>query len=186
VVTLSALWLPILLSAIAAWILNAVFWTASPHHKTDWKALPEEGGFLAALRSARVGPGMYHFPRQVRGEKGADPAARAAAEAGPAGFLVVRAPGTQSMGTPMVLSFVLNLVVAVLVAYVASVGLAPGTSYIDVFRLVTTVVFAAYAVAKFSDAIWFGYAWSSVWKNAVDAAIIALVTGGIFGWLWPI
>ena len=60
-----------------------------------------------------------------------------------------------------------------------------GADYLDVFRLVATVVFLAYAAERFSDSIWFGHSWSSTWKSTVDAAILALVSAGIFGWLWP-
>jgi hypothetical protein len=34
------------------------------------------------------------------------------------------------------------------------------------------------------DAVWFGRPWSAVGKQAVDALVYALLTGGVFGWLW--
>ncbi len=180
-VTLGMLWLPILLSTVAAWVLNALFWTISPHHKADWQGLPDERGVLAALRAAGLRRGMYYFPV----EKGGGADGGQGAETGPSGYLIVKAPGPAGMGAPMALSLLLNLAVSVLAAYVLTVGLEAGAAYMDVFRAVTTVVFLAYAASRFSEAIWFSYDWGSTWKSAVDAAIIALVTGGIFGWLWP-
>ena len=184
-VSLTSLLLPILLSAVASWILNAVFWTASPHHKSDWRLLPDEGGVMNALRAAGLRQGMYFFPREKMPEYAKDVEARALLEQGPAGYMIVEAPGRASMGKAMVLSFLLNLVVALLAAYAAAVGLEQGADYLDVFRLVATVVFLAYAAERFSDSIWFGHSWSSTWKSTVDAAILALVSGGFFGWLWP-
>lgn len=184
-VSLGMLWLPILLSAVASWILNAVFWTASPHHKSDWRLLPDDGAIMSALRAAGLGQGMYFFPREKMPEHAKDPEAQVVLERGPAGYVIVEAPGRASMGKAMLLAFVLNLVIAILAAYAAAVGLEPGADYLDVFRLVATVVFLAYAAERFSDSIWFGHSWSSTWKSTVDAAILALVSAGIFGWLWP-
>ena len=48
-VTIGALWLPILLSAIAVWVASAIIWMAMPHHKSDWRKLPDEGAARRAL-----------------------------------------------------------------------------------------------------------------------------------------
>lgn len=184
-VTLGILWLPILLSALACWILNAVFWTASPHHKSDWLPLPDDGGILPVMRAAGLRQGMYYFPREKGPESARDPEARALLERGPSGYMIVERRGVASMGKAMLLAFVLNLAVASGAAYAASVGLAQGASYLDVFRLIATVVLLAYATERFSISIWFGHSWASTWKSTFDAVILALVSGGIFGWLWP-
>ena len=34
-------------------------------------------------------------------------------------------------------------------------------------------------------AIWFGHTWSSTWKAVIDGLVFGLLTGGVFGWLWP-
>jgi hypothetical protein len=33
--------------------------------------------------------------------------------------------------------------------------------------------------------IWYQRAWSLTLKSTIDALIYGLLTGGIFGWLWP-
>ena len=43
-VTIGALWLPILLSSIAVWMASALFWMVSPHHKSDYVRFPDEEG----------------------------------------------------------------------------------------------------------------------------------------------
>lgn len=55
------LWLPILLSAAAVWIVAAV-WMALPHHKQDFIGLPDEDGFMDYLRKSGIKPGNYGFP----------------------------------------------------------------------------------------------------------------------------
>lgn len=184
-VSLGILWLPILLSAVACWILNAVFWTASPHHRSDWRPVPDDGGVTSAMRSAGLRRGMYYFPREKGPELARDPAARALLERGPSGYIIVEPRGVPSMGRAMLLSFLLNLAVSTGAGYAASVGLAAGASYLDVFRLIATVVMLAYAAEHFSRSIWFGHSWASTWKSTFDAVVLALISGGIFGWLWP-
>ena len=185
-VTVGMLWLPILLAAFATWILNAIFWTVSPHHKTDWKPLPQEGEVGPALSRSGVASGMYFFPREKSPAFAKDPAAQELLRTAPSGYIVVEPRGaTTRMGKAMGLSLLLNLAVAFLTAYTASVALERGADYLDVFRLTATVSFLAYSTERFSDSIWFGYDWRSSWKSALDALVIALVTAGIFGWLWP-
>ena len=59
------------------------------------------------------------------------------------------------------------------------------TPYLTVFRIVGTVTFAGYALALAQYSIWYGRAWSITLKSMFDGLIYALLTGGVFGWLWP-
>ena len=56
------LWLPILLSAAAIWIVSAIAWMALPHHKRDFIDLPDEDGFMDYIRKSGIKPGNYVFP----------------------------------------------------------------------------------------------------------------------------
>jgi hypothetical protein len=85
----------------------------------------------------------------------------------------------------MVLTFVFYLVVSTVVAYVASRSLAPGAEYLSVFRLTGVIAWLAYGFAVIPDAIWFGRPWPGVFKTLVDAFAYALLTAGVFAWLWP-
>lgn len=53
------------------------------------------------------------------------------------------------------------------------------------FRFVGVTAFIAYAVALWQMSIWYHRAWSITLKSTVDGFIYALLTAGIFGWLWP-
>ena len=61
-VTIGALWLPILLSAVAVWVASAVIWMVMPHHKSDFRKLPDEDAALRALTPQRLVPGQYSIP----------------------------------------------------------------------------------------------------------------------------
>ena len=45
--------------------------------------------------------------------------------------------------------------------------------------------YLAYAGAEPVASIWKGTRWSTTWKNVFDGLVYALLTGGVFGWLWP-
>jgi ABC-type Co2+ transport system permease subunit len=89
------------------------------------------------------------------------------------------------MAKPMLLSLLYYLVVGVVVAYLVSRTLAPGTDYLTVFRVAGTVAWCAYFFAAVPDAIWFGKPWTSTAKLLVESIVYALLTGGVFGSLWP-
>ena len=61
-VTLGALWLPVLLSAVIVWVVSAIAWTVAPHHKADFKVIPDQDGFLGELGRRNLPPGQYWFP----------------------------------------------------------------------------------------------------------------------------
>ena len=90
-----------------------------------------------------------------------------------------------NMTKSLVLSFVFYVAVSVVVAYLTSRTLAAGIDYLQVFRVAGTTAWLAYGFAVIPEAIWFGRPWSAVVKNLLDALLYALLTAGVFGWLWP-
>ena len=183
-VTLGSLWLPILLSAGIVWIASAVIWMVLPHHKKDYQGLPDEDAARAALRPQNLGPGQYNIPHCVSMADMKKPEMQKKFDEGPVGFITILPNGMPAMGKNMALTFVFYLVISAVVAYVASRTLAPGSDYLAVFRVVGTVTWLAYGAAVIQDSIWFGRPWSSVSKSVFDALVYALVTAGVFGWLW--
>ena len=61
-VPLITLWLPILLAAIIVFVASAIMHTVLPYHKSDCQQIPDEALVLAALRTAGLKRGYYHFP----------------------------------------------------------------------------------------------------------------------------
>ena len=81
--------------------------------------------------------------------------------------------------------FIFGLAVTFVTAYVASRTLAPGTDFLQVFRVVGTVAWLAYGAGQLPAAIWMGKPWSVAWKEVFDGFLYAMGTAAVFGWLWP-
>jgi hypothetical protein len=181
-VPLSALWLPILVSAVFVFIASNILWMALPFwHRPDYKKLPDEGAVLAGL--AKASSGQYVAPAMDWSKATAED--RAAFQKGPGALMFVRNPNSFSLGKSLTLYFVYALVVSTLVAYVSGVTLAPGTHYLHVFRVAGTAAIIAYAFRGIPDSIWYGKPWSVTFKELIDGVIYGLLTAGTFGWLWP-
>jgi hypothetical protein len=182
-VTIASLWLPILVAAVLVFIASSVVWMFLPHHKSDFKPAPDEEALRAALKGAT--PGAYMVPHAGSPEAQKDPAMMEKYLEGPNGFINIvpsRAPG---MGKKMILTFGYYIVAGIFVSYLASRSLSAGADYMDVFRFTSVLAFMAYAFSAPPAAIWFGLPWSHVAKNAADSLLYGLLTGGVFGWLWP-
>ncbi len=184
-IPLTALWLPIVLSAVVVFAASAVLHMVLPLHRSDFKGLPDEAGIRAAIRVAKVAPGTYFFPHARDLKESQTPEMKAKFEQGPVGIMTVMRSGPPTMGKPLAIWFVFCLVVSVFVAYVTTRTLGPGTSYLSVFRIAGTVGFMGYGSAECSNSIWRGEAWSTTAKNLFDGLVYGLLTAGVFGWLWP-
>ncbi|MBK8005105.1 MAG: hypothetical protein IPK12_14570 [Gemmatimonadetes bacterium] len=184
-VSLVQLWLPVLLGALAVFFASSLVHMVFKWHNSDYQRLPNEDEVRAAMRKGSPAPGGYVTPYCSDMKELADPGMQARFAEGPVAFIYVRPSGLPSMGPALGQWFVLNLVVAVFVAYLGSRLLAPGTPYLQVFRVAGTIAFVAYAIGHVSDGIWYGRPWRAVGKDLLDALLYALVTGGVFGSLWP-
>jgi hypothetical protein len=182
---LTQLWLPIVVSGVVVFLLSALAWTVMPHHKKDFTGLPNADAVQAAMRQNPPPPGQYAIPwvADMRGLE--DPAVKAKMEQGPRAYITIVPNGMPSMGPMMVQSLVFNLIVSMLVAYVAWHALGAGAEYLAVFRFAGATASMSYVLATVPDSIWFGKPWSNWGRQAIDGLIFGLMTGGVFGWLWP-
>jgi hypothetical protein len=94
-------------------------------------------------------------------------------------------PGPMSMRNQLINWFIYAIVVGVFAAYVAGRALGPGARYLSVFRFAGVTAFAGYALALWQMSIWYRRSWLTTIKSTVDGVIYALLTAGVFGWLWP-
>ena len=184
-VSLNALWLPILLSAVIVFIASSVIHMASPWHKSDYPKLPNEEGLRAALRPLAIPPGDYMVPRPSSREELRDPAFLQKVNEGPNLVLTVMPAGPFSMGRNLVQWFLYCLVISLFAAYIASRALQAGTEYMQVFRFTGTTAFLGYSAALWQMSIWYRRALGTTVKATIDGLIYALLTAGTFGWLWP-
>jgi hypothetical protein len=183
-VFLTALWMPIVLSAIFVFIASSIMHMILPYHRSDYRKLPDEEKLLGELRGAGLTRGLYIFPFHTHKDMNT-PAAIERYKQGPVGMMTVLPSGPPVMPKFLALWFGYCLLVAFFVAYLAWHTVAPGASYLAVFRVVGTAAFLAYGLGHLSDGIWKGQTWSATIKEAFDGLVFGLVTAGTFGWLWP-
>ena len=179
-----ALWAPILLSAVAVFIVSSILHMTLPWHRDEYRQLPDEEGLLGAMREAGVSPGRYFFPF-AQGREMGSPEQVAKQARGPVGFATVLPPGAPLTARHLAWWFLYCLLVGASVAYLAGQTLSPGVSRLAVLRVVGTAAFLAYGIAEIPGSIWQGRPWGVTLKHVLDGFLYATVTAGAFGWLWP-
>ena len=181
---LTALWLPILVSAGFVFVASSILHMMLPWHRSDYQALPAEDKVLDALRGFSIHPGDYMAPRPSGRDDMRSPAFLEKMKRGPVVVMTVIAGGG-SFATNLVLWFVYALVISVFAAYIAGRALPPGIEYLQVFRFAGATAFIGYTAALWQMTIWYRRSPLTTFKSTVDGLIYALLTAGTFGWLWP-
>ena len=182
---LGSLWLPILLSAVLVFVVSSIIHMASPWHKSDYPKLPNEERVMDALRPLAIPPGDYMMPRPSSTQEMRSPEFQEKRRRGPALVMTVFPTDSMSMTSNLVGWFIYLLVTGLFAAYIAGRALPPGSEYMSVFRFVGATAFLGYALALWQMSIWYRRAWSTTIKSTIDGLIYALLTAGVFGWLWP-
>jgi|SRR5690349_19303404 len=184
-VALSSLLLPILLSAVAVFIVSFLIHMLLKYHANDFPALPDQDNVMDALRKFNIAPGDYMVPRCQSMKEMKEPAFTEKLKKGPVLTMTVMPNGEMAMGKSMAQHIIYCLVVSTLTAFVASRFLAPGAPGNTVLLLVGLVAFMAYAAAQWPDSIWYRRKWSTTVKNTIDGALFGLATGAVFMLMWP-
>jgi hypothetical protein len=182
---LHAFWLPILLSSVIVFVASSVIHMAPLWHKGDFPKMPMESQVLDALRPLAIPPGDYFIPRASGMEEMRTPEFKAKMAKGPVAVFTVMPNGPISMNRNLIQWFVFLLVVGVFVAYINGRSLPMNTPYLRVFKSVAVTTFVAYSLALVELSIWYRRSWVMTAKSALDGVIYALLTAGVFGWLWP-
>lgn len=182
-VSIMSLLIPIVASAVLVFLVSSVIHMFLGYHANDFVAVPDEEAVRAALRS--LPPGDYGVPYSGSMEGMRSPEFAEKMKQGPVVLMTVSPAGPMTMGKELTLWFVYCLVVSVFAAYIAGRALGPGADYLDVFRFTGATAFAGYALAQWQSTIWYRRSAMTSVKNTFDGLIYALVTAGVFGWLWP-
>jgi hypothetical protein len=179
------LWLPILLSATAIWVISVIASMALPHHKRDFIDLTDEDGFMDYIRGSGIKPGNYLFPDFRDREAMKSEKVQKALKEGPVGHLSVwRTPLT--MGGKMAATFIVYLVVSTLIAYLTRVALPGAAPFAKVFQVAVTAGILAYCFSFIPNAVWFGSYQRTIVASFIDGIVYGLITGAIFAWCWPL
>jgi len=181
----TALWLPILLSAVLVFVASSIIHMATPWHAGDYRSVPGEDTVADALRGFNLEPGDYMLPRSSSMKEMNSPEFQQKMERGPRVMFTVMPNGPWGMGGQLASWFAFAVVVGLFGGYVAGLALPPGAGYRAVFRFVSVTTFLGYAVALWEMSIWYRRSWMTTLRSTVDGLVYALLTAGTFGWLWP-
>ena len=184
-VSLAALWLPILVAAILVFIASSLIHMVLGYHAADYGRLQSEDKVMDALRPFNIPPGDYLAPCPTSPSSMRDPEFIAKRKRGPVFMMTMFPSGDIAMGAQLAQWFVFCLVAGLFAGYVASRALPAGAPYMEVFQITSTVAFIGYGLALWEISIWYRRKWATTLRSNIDALIYALLTGGAFGWLWP-
>ena len=184
-ISLTALWLPILLSAVIVFIASSVIHMVFTYHQTDFGKVPAEDDVMDALRKFNIPPGNYVMPYAGSTKAMGSPEFIEKVSKGPVAFITMMQSGRPSMTGSLIQWFLYSIVVAIFTAYITAHAVPPGGSYLSVFRIAGCAAFMGYAMALWQNSIWYKLNWSVTLKSTLDGLIYGLLTAGTFGWLWP-
>ncbi|MFK7885118.1 MAG: hypothetical protein AB8F26_13155 [Phycisphaerales bacterium] len=181
---LTSLWLPILFAAVVCHIASFILWAASPWHKPDIRPVPDLDAADAAINGLDLNPGFYLLPCTHDADEMKSQAFKDRYKRGPwAGITIM---GSQpNMVKNLLLTLLVFFVVSIGIAYLAASVLAPGTAYTKVFQVTCTAGVLAYTFGGVANGIWFGKPTGWAIRDVIDASIYAMITAGMFSWLWP-
>ena len=182
---MSALWLPIVVSAVIVFVVSSIIHMMLPWHKNDYGKLPREDEFRAAVRPLAIPPGDYMVPRPGTREEMKASGFMDKLKEGPVVILTVMPNRMMAMGKTMGFWFLYLIVVSAFGAFVAGIALPPGAPSDRVRLSVGVPVFMAHAMGLWSMSIWYQRAMSTTLKATIDSVIYAAVTAYIIAWLWP-
>src|SRR5512142_213689 len=123
---LSALWLPILLSAVLVFLVSSVIHMLSPWHKNDYPTMPNEEAARDALRPLAIPPGDYMVPHPAGRDDLRSAAFAEKVAKGPVLIVTVLPNRMMSMGRNLSLWFAYLIVVGIFAAYIAGRALPAG------------------------------------------------------------
>ncbi|MEZ6318591.1 MAG: hypothetical protein R3B49_07545 [Phycisphaerales bacterium] len=183
-VELLDLWLPIVLSAVIAFVASFVMWMVLPIHKPDIKALPDEGKFNGAIAPLGLKPGLYMFPNCQGGENMKSEGFQERWRAGPWGTINVLGTAPNFIRN-LAINLIEMLAISFVVAYLSTMALHRGDEYMHVFRFIGASAIGCYVLGHYAGGAFMGTPLRFQITNTIDGVIYALLTAGTFAWLWP-
>jgi len=182
-VSVSELWLAILLAGLLCWVASALIHMLIKYHNADYKGLANEDAVSSAL--ANKSPALYSLPYCSDMKAMGEQPMQKKFNDGPVAMITIMPNGMPHMGkllTQQVLFFIIG---SFLIGYLASISLIGTTDFIMVFRQVFIASFLTYGWAQIPFSIWLGHPWSNCIRYLIDALIYAAVTACTFAFLWP-
>lgn len=177
---LMSLWIPVIACTIALFFASFLSWMVLPFHRKDWLKLAKEDEFLEAARRCEIPVGNYMFPGCNSPEEMKSEEHQKKWEVGPCGILTVY--GKVSMGRNLGLTMLYFFVVSFCLAYLATLGVPAGASFMSVFRFISTAGLMTFLAAAVQHSIWFH---NRIVGHVLESIGYAAICGAIFAAMWP-
>lgn len=184
-VSITALWMPILIATVLVFFASNLIWMVLRLHRNDWQPLPDEESFAATLNAQDPPPGEYTFPFASTPDEWKSEEWQAKFQRGPVGFLTLKPAGEMGMAKSMISWLIYIVLIQIFIAYLTGLAWPEGASFKEVFRVASTVGILGFAGSAPTEAIWLGRKWSNVAKWLFDGLVYASISAAVFGWLWP-
>lgn len=187
-VTITALVIPIVVSAVLVFAASSLIHMVLGYHRADYTKLANEDEVQEALRRFDIPPGDYMLPAPGSASAMKDAKFQEKYKKGPVVMMTVMPlspSGVPAMGAQLAQWFVYCVVVGIVSAYVAGRAVQPGAPYLEAFRFAGCAAFLAYSMALPQYSIWYKRSWGTTLRSMFDGLVYAALTGGTFGWLWP-
>ncbi len=184
-VSVTQLWLPILVSAALVFVASSLIHMVFGYHKGDYSKVPREDEAMAAMRQFNLAPGDYCMPRAGSMAELKNPEYQKKWAAGPVMFFTVMPNGHMGMGAQFIGWFLFSVFIGSVAAYVTGLAYGPGADYMRVFRMASAVAFIGYAGALPTLSIWYKRSWRTTFLGMFDGLVYGMLTAGTLGWLWP-
>ena len=178
--SVTELWLPILLTGLATHVISTLAWMILPHHKPEWNRVPVEDELIDLLDGKQVPANQYMFPMaatpaEMQGEE-------FQAKQGRCRGMLILWDRPLNMGQAIGQTFAFFMVTAFVIGYLASMGLPHGATFLNVFRFVFVAGLLAYCFAHFPHVFWFRRRMA---MELLDGLAHTLAASLIFAALWP-
>ena len=181
----TSLLLPVVLAAIAVFIVSMLVHMAMPWHKSDYANVPDHDAAVAAIESLDLPPGDYAVPNARLPGGGRNPNFVADFERGPTFQMTMIPAGGMHMGKYTASWFGFMFLVAAIAAWVTGSIVPPGGSARAVFHYSAIITACSYGFGGWTQSIWYFRKWSTAFKGTFDAILYGLATGAVFMWMWP-
>ncbi len=187
-VALSELWLVILIATVCVFFASSIMWMLMPHHKKDIQFLEDnEDGYIDAVKSLAIKPGMYMYPGCDHSKSKSDERKTELKErwdAGPWGVLTVY-DGKPNFAMNLIKTFIAFLIITTFVAYITGIGVQPGADYLHVFRVAGATAVLGHCMGGLCGSFFMGKPTRFIITDFIDGVVYALVTAGIIASMWP-
>ena len=182
--TIIELWLPILIVAIATFVLSFIVWAMLTHHNKDVGFCPQQDELLGFVSTSGIEPGRYMFPNCSDRKDWKNPEVVETFSKGPWGVIDVW-PAKPNMGKNMLLTVVYFFIVAIIVGYLTRLAVPAGADFMNVFQVSFTAAILAHVLGGAPEGIWFGKRPRFFLTDAIDGLLYSLATALIFAAMWP-